>query len=102
MTRCGRNDEDGEYKEWDVPDTAPLASDELNKKDTAIYVKKAIAKLPVLQKEALVLREYHNLSYEEISQVLNCSLEQVKILIFRGRERLKKELPAFIAEEHNG
>ncbi len=92
-------DDDPEEKEWEIPDPNSLPSEDLAKKETALQVKRAIQNLPELQKEALVLREYHNLSYEEISQILDCSLENVKILIYRARERLKKTLPSFLREE---
>ena len=91
-----------EEKDWDIPDPGSTPREAANQKDLASKVASAVKALPLPQKEALVLREYQGLSYEEISQVLNCSLEQVKILIFRGRERLKKELPSFIAEEKYG
>ena len=64
-------------------------------------MKKAILKLPEAQKEALVLREYQELSYEEISSIMGCSKENVKILIFRARERLRIELSSFFKEDHH-
>ena len=39
------------------------------------------------------------LSYDEISVILNCSLENVKILIFRAREHLRVQLSSFLNEE---
>ena len=61
-------------------------------------VQKAINKLPEEQKEALLLREYQGFTYEEISQVLNCSLDKVKVLIFRARNHLKEVLPPVLLE----
>ena len=48
--------------------------------------------------EAIVLQHYEGLSYEEISKVLDCSLDKVKVLIFRAKEKLRVEL-AFILKE---
>ncbi|UCC94911.1 MAG: RNA polymerase sigma factor [Candidatus Omnitrophota bacterium] len=87
-----------EYTQWDIPDTKNLPDTDAEKKDTAYHVKKAISRLPFAQKEALILKEYHNLRYEEISKVLHCSKAKVKILIFRARERLKKKLLPLIEE----
>lgn len=87
-----------EPQEMEIPDTSFVPDEELERKETALYVKNAIHKLPDLYKQALVLREYHDLSYEDISRVLNCSLEKVKILIYRAREQLRHELPSFIKE----
>ena len=94
--------EDGEdFSAWEIPDTRTLPAEDLEQKETAWYVKKAIAKLPSQQREVLVLREYQGLSYEEIARVLNISLAQVKILIFRGRERLREELRSFMKEAND-
>ena len=97
-----RKNNSNTYEEWDIPDTSSLPPDELVKLETAIHVKKAIHNLPESQKEAIVLREYHQLNYNEISEILGCSLEQVKILIFRGRERLRVELLSITTEGSDG
>ncbi len=87
------------YEERDLEDAQDLASQELEKKEAAVLVRRAIARLPYEQREVIVLREYHQLSYEEIGQVVYSSLENVKILIFRGRERLKTELSSLMKED---
>ena len=66
--------------------------------ELAGQIKEAVERLPGEQKEAIVLREYHDMNYEEISQVLQCSLEKVKVLIFRARENLRKELRGILKE----
>ena len=58
----------------------------------------ALDKLPSDQREALVLREYQQFSYAEISEIINCSLEKVKILIFRGREQMRAQLEPLLKE----
>lgn len=95
-----RNEGTKELEEWDPPDTKDLPREDLEKKEMAHHVQQAIQKLPPEQKEALVLREYHDLSYEEISKVLDCSLSSVKVLIFRARENLKKELASILAGDN--
>ncbi|MBF0385842.1 MAG: RNA polymerase sigma factor [Candidatus Omnitrophica bacterium] len=92
------NKKDGtnEDKEWEIPDKSNLAPDEMQKQETISQVKKAVQNLPADLKEALVLREYQGFSYLQISQILNCTLEQVKILIFRARENLKANLPSIL------
>ena len=91
----------GTVEQWDVEDSSHLSREELEKKETQQQVRLAIAKLPVEQKEAIVLREYHSFSYAQISQVLDCSLEKVKILIYRGREQLRGELSSLIEEDQS-
>ncbi len=97
-----RNSQSGQYEEWDIPDTRDLPPQEIHKRETARQIKKAIYELPLDQKEALVLREYHGMSYSEIAAVRQCTLENVKILIFRARSRLRDRLAGLITEEHDG
>ncbi|HVD98713.1 MAG TPA: sigma-70 family RNA polymerase sigma factor [Cytophagaceae bacterium] len=52
----------------------------------------AIDRLPEKQKTALVLSVMEQLSYEEISQVMEASISSVESLIFRARQNLKKEM----------
>jgi RNA polymerase sigma factor (sigma-70 family) len=58
----------------------------------------ALAELPHQQREAIVLREFYGLSYEEVRAALGVSDAAVESLIFRARKRLQKELrPARVA-----
>ena len=88
-------------EERQVSDTNPSSPDQLIKNETAECVKNAINKLPFEQREAIILREYHDFNYKHIAEILGCSLEKVKILIFRGREQLRNELTSFIKEDHH-
>ena len=92
---------DDKYEEWDIADTKALPSQELAQKELAQQVRRLIAKLPEPQKSALILREYNGFSYVQISEVLGCSLDNVKVLIFRAREQLKDDLTSFMTEEHD-
>lgn len=94
----GFKNEEGEMTEIEIVDESLSPHEDVSKKDTAEKVKEAIRKLPLSQREAIVLREYHDLSYAEISSVLSCSLENVKILIYRGRENLRQILSSVIQE----
>ncbi len=94
-----RKNDMGEEQMIDLPDPSGTARDVLDQKETAALVQKALHRLPKEQKEALILREFQKFSYDEISQVLNCSLEKVKVLIFRARQNLKNTLPPVVVEE---
>lgn len=88
-------------EQWDVPDQNDSSAVNLEKKERALVVQQAISRLAYQQREAIVLREYHQFSYDEIAKILNCSLDNVKILIFRAREKLRVELASYIQEGHN-
>ncbi|HEY3070007.1 MAG TPA: sigma-70 family RNA polymerase sigma factor [Gaiellaceae bacterium] len=58
----------------------------------------ALAELPQQQREAIVLREFYGLSYEEVQAALGITDSAVESLLFRARKRLQSELrPARIA-----
>ena len=58
-------------------------------------VERAIAELPPLQREALVLFEYENLSLAEIAAVVGADSGTVKGRLFRARERLRIRLDRY-------
>ncbi|GAB4266449.1 MAG: sigma-70 family RNA polymerase sigma factor [Candidatus Rifleibacteriota bacterium] len=61
-------------------------------------IAEAIAKLPETQRMVILLRRYDQLSYEEIAEVLGCSVQAVKSLLFRGRTSLKEHLREYFNE----
>ncbi|MDE0483644.1 MAG: sigma-70 family RNA polymerase sigma factor [Candidatus Poribacteria bacterium] len=62
------------------------------KKERQQLIKKTLKQLPENQRLALTLVTYQELSYEEISDILNCSTGAVKSLIHRARQNMKKLL----------
>ena len=59
-------------------------------------IETAITLLPETQRMALVLRRYDELSYEEISDVLDLSVPAVKSLLFRARTELRERLRDYL------
>ena len=59
-------------------------------------IETAITLLPETQRMALVLRRYEELSYEEISVVLDLSVPAVKSLLFRARTELRERLRDYL------
>jgi len=59
-------------------------------------VEEAVAALPENQRTALGLCRQGDVSYEEISEVLGCSLSATKSLIHRARETLKARLKPYL------
>ena len=62
------------------------------KKERQQLIRKALSQLPENQRLALTLVTYQELSYEEIAEILKCSIGAVKSLIHRARQNLKKLL----------
>ena len=60
----------------------------LVKKETSQEVQAALKKLPENLRMVLVLKEYAEMNYKEIGRVLGISEGNVKVRVFRARERL--------------
>lgn len=60
------------------------------KMETADKVKEALNQLPPKLKEVIVLREYGDLNYKEIGNILGITEGNVKVRVFRAREQLAK------------
>ncbi|MCX7909118.1 MAG: RNA polymerase sigma factor [Ignavibacteria bacterium] len=65
------------------------------------FVQRAIMQLPISLREALLLREYEEYSYEEIARILDIGISLAKIRVHRARLLLKKLLEP-IAKEYYG
>jgi RNA polymerase sigma-70 factor (ECF subfamily) len=76
------------------PDGAP--DQELERKELAAEVRKALDKLPESQKTAVVLKRFEGLSYEEIADVMHCSVSAVESLLHRAKIGLKKKLKPLV------
>lgn len=61
---------------------------ELLKSETVKAAQAALDKLPKHLKEVLVLKEYGDMNYKEIGQVLGITEGNVKVRVFRAREKL--------------
>jgi len=59
-------------------------------------IEEALAELPENQRTAILLCRQDELSYEDIAEVLDCSLSATKSLIHRGRETLKEKLKPYL------
>jgi RNA polymerase sigma-70 factor (ECF subfamily) len=48
--------------------------------------------LPDIQRHVILLRDYEGYSYEEIGAITSLSEQQVKVYIFRARQKLRSML----------
>ena len=60
------------------------------RKDSARQVQDVLHKLPDKLRTVLVLKEYGELSYKEIGSIMGISEGNVKVRVFRARERIAK------------
>jgi RNA polymerase sigma-70 factor (ECF subfamily) len=62
-------------------------------------VARAMAELPEEQRTAIVLKEYHGLTFQEIADTLQCPLSTVKTRLYQGLTVLRRRLERRQAEE---
>src|SRR5690348_10776670 len=65
--------------------------------ERAEIVARAVAALPPLQREALILAEYEEMSLEEIGRATGVEIAAVKSRLHRGRESLRRMLAPLLA-----
>ena len=88
-------------------DDRPLQTADANAKapDTALLdeemqsaIQQAIEELPEVQRMAIILRRYDDISYEEIGEILDLSVPAVKSVIFRARTELREKLRRYLQD----
>lgn len=89
--RSGSDDDetsvlDRELSTDETPETVMAA------KEIAETVNAAMASLPEDLRQAVTLREIEGLSYEEISEAMNCPIGTVRSRIFRAREAISAKV----------
>lgn len=62
------------------------------------FIEKAVNTLPVSLREALILREYEECSYKEISEILDIELSLAKVRVHRARVIMRKLLKPIVKE----
>jgi RNA polymerase sigma-70 factor (ECF subfamily) len=61
-------------------------------KEILYRIRKCLDELPQNQQMVVRLREMDGFSYNEIAEILDMSMEQVKTNLFRGRNAIKKQI----------
>ena len=77
-----------------LEDRQPRPGDTLLADERAAQVRAAVAALPPRQREALILRTYHELSHQEVAEILGTSVGAVKANVFHALANLRKRLGA--------
>ena len=75
-----------------------LAIDRVSK-ERMLLLHRLIAGLPEKQRTVLQLRDVEGKSYREIAEILGITEEQVKVTLFRARQKVKQQ---FIDRENYG
>lgn len=86
---------DGAYRMHD----SDTPEHELLREEIANTVSEVVAELPEELRQAITLREMEGLSYEEISETMDCPIGTVRSRIFRAREAIDLRLRPLMDSE---
>jgi RNA polymerase sigma-70 factor (ECF subfamily) len=92
-TTTGFDNEEAEgFEDADQLRDASTPESEMEGREIAATVNRAMDALPKDLRTAITLREIEGLSYEEIASVMNCPVGTVRSRIFRARDAIAAEL----------
>ena len=93
---AGSDEQDGRA-DMDIADEDAIAPDEAaSAEDVRGIIDQALAELPEMQRQALVLFSVEHMPQKEVAQVLGCSVEAVKWHVFTARKKLKDRLKDYL------
>ncbi len=81
-----------EEKTYDIPDNSYRPDIETDMKMKSEIIQKALLKVRDSYREAVILRDVQEMSYEEIAEIMQIEVGTVKSRINRGRAELQKYL----------
>jgi RNA polymerase sigma-70 factor (ECF subfamily) len=85
-----QNQEEVINDDYDIPEMKSNIQEQLEQKEQLILIENFVKRLPEKQRTIFQLREIEDLSYKQIAKVMNISEEQVKVNLFRIRQKLKE------------
>ena len=89
--------EEGQAR-WEIADLGGTPFEQLASHEIQDAVQSALQQVPEAFRSAVILRDLEGLSYEEVAEVLECSVGTVKSRILRGRRALKEILEPMLQE----
>ena len=75
-----------------VDERADSVEDLVGRRELSGEVARAMAVLPREQRTAIVLKEFHGLTFQEIANLQSCPLSTVKTRLYQGLNQLRLEL----------
>jgi len=84
-----------------IPDGSRSPFDVAFDREQHVMIEAALERINPIFREAVVLRDITDLSYEEIAEILGVSLGTVKSRILRGRDALRQQLAGSLQKDRH-
>ncbi len=75
-----------------TPAAGSDAFDKMAGQETRELVRGAMARLPERQRQALILKQYHEMDYREIAAAMDTTVASVQMLLHRAMTALRKDM----------
>jgi RNA polymerase sigma-70 factor (ECF subfamily) len=77
-----------------VSETGPVESieDMVARRELSAIVEEAMSELSEEQRTAIILKEYHGMTFQEIADMQGCPLSTVKTRLYQGLSLLRRRL----------
>lgn len=82
---------DGEEREMTVMSRKLSPEQEYAVEERRAEIERVVRQLPTVYRELIILRHQHDLSYDEIAEVMSLPLGTVKNRLFRAREMMRQQ-----------
>jgi len=92
LDRLRRRRPTQEWQEWQKADESPGPMQGVEQRELGEWLKHSINGLTEPYRSLVVLRDVHQHSYQEVANVLELSLPQVKVYLHRARKQLREQL----------
>ena len=77
---------------YHISDNSPSPHKKLEQRDALKKVEEIMDTLPSTQKEIITLRDIEGYTYQEIADIMELKVDQVKVYLFRARKVLREKL----------
>src|ERR1700730_17032345 len=85
----------------EIEDLCATPFEQLAAREMQLVVQRALLSVPHVFRVAVILRDLEGFSYEEVAEILECSIGTVKSRILRGRRALKEILQPLLSEQES-
>jgi RNA polymerase sigma-70 factor (ECF subfamily) len=82
-----------------IPSSAESVEVLVARREMSAAVTRAMAELPEEQRTAILMKEFHGLTFQEIAEALDCPLSTVKTRLYQGLTVLRRRLERQQADE---